>query len=433
MTDDNDQSMPGVWRGLSLILVAASAIVIVIWIFQSRSASSTAALNARALDTDSTRVVVENQELPANAGVAVLGMDGRTRTTIGPRGVDLDVPSRHHSVIALFDGEGAIHGLAFVPPGDDRSPIAISPDSTARTVLSMAPSLLGRDVLQTRQDVAVISEDAAFAELTDALSNDTNISRANRGVEAALARILNRVPIRPLPDQGCDSVLNARAVPMVGTCVEPDADGVTISNEQDRWVVLFAGPMPWSQVCSAVAPTGTPGSQRAVSRLDCSDEALLSAPGPVSSAVGNEAAVANRVHIAAGVEVWSDYAAPLLDLSGGSTGLNRTDNSHVFDAIDELVATISGLIGQQPGFESAMQVFVDRVTPAERHAATLAGARSLAESAGTYVDGWNPAASTHTDILDFYDRVGEQMEIEDRLAFRWDVDGAGTVSIGEPS
>ena len=427
---DAEANHPGVWRALSFVLVSAAAIVLIIWTLQSRTASNLAVQNSRTLDADATMVVVEGLTLPPNPSVSVLGIDGRLRTPLPADGVELDIPSRVASLVALHDGSDNLHGLALVPPGGDREPVAISPDSTARALMALAPSVLKPDLAKTNQSLVVIEADEAFDVLSEAIAASSNLSDSNPTVEAAVAAILDRVQRRGVPDQGCDSILNPRALAISGTCVEPSTSGATVSNEQDRWALAFSGPAPWSSVCAAIAPAGTPGSQQSLDQGDCGTEALLAAPGPLSRSSSNDAAVINRVQVAAGVELYASYTAPFLDLVGGSAGLNRRDNTHVFSSLDELVAATSGLIGQDPGFDSALRLLVEAATPIERHAATLAATRSLTDAAGSYVPDWDAGASSHTMLLDFYDRVGEQMLVVDRAEYRWTADSSGVIAIG---
>ncbi len=428
---DAEANHPGVWRALSFVLVAAAAIVLIVWTLQSRTSSNLAVQNSRTLDADATMVMVDGP-LPSNPSVSVLGVDGRIRTAVGPDGVELDIPSRVTSLVALFDGSDKLRGLALVPPGGDRDPVMISATSTARALMSLAPSVLKPDLVRTGQSLALIESDEAFGVLTDAVAASSNLSDANPTVEAAVAAILDRVQRRAVPDQGCDSVLNPLALAITGTCVEPSTSGATVSNEQDRWALAFGGPEPWSTVCAAIAPAGTPGSQQSLGTGDCGNQALLAAPGPLSRASSNDPAVINRVQIAAGIDLYANYTAPFLDLAGGSAGLNRRDNTHVFRSLDELVATTSALIGQDPGFDSALRVLVEAATPIERHAATLAATRSLTEAAGAYVADWDNGASSHEVLLSFYDRVGEQMLVVDRAAYRWTADASGILAIGDP-
>ena len=429
---DAEANHPGVWRALSFVLVFAAAVVLIVWTLQSRTASNLAVQNSRTLDADATMVVVEGLELPSNPSVTVLGIDGRLRTPLPTEGVELDIPSRVTSLVALYDGSDNIHGLAVVPPGGDRDAVSISPTSTARALMTLAPSVLKPDLVRTGQSLELIEADPAFTVLSDAVAASTNLSASNPTVEAAVAAILDRVQRRAVPDQGCDSVLNPRALAITGTCVEPSTSGATVSNEQDRWALAFGSPEPWSTVCAAIAPAGTPGSQQSLETAECGGQALLAAPGPLTRTSSTDAAVTNRVQVAAGVELYSSYTAPFLDLVGGSAGLNRRDNTHVFGSLDELVATTSALIGQDPGFDSALLLLVEAATPIERHAATLGATRSLAGAAGAIVPDWDAGASSHEALLDFYDRVGEQMLVVDRAEYRWTADASGIIAIGEP-
>lgn len=422
---------PGVWRALSFVLVMAAVIIMISWIIQSRNASDVAAENSRTLDVDATMVFVDEQPLPAGATVAVLGIDVRDRTPIDAGGLELEIPSRLNSMLALFDADGDVHGLALVEPGAERGQVVISPTSTARALLSMSPALLQSDLVRTQQNVSVIVLDEAFEPLRAALATSPNITASNPEVEAALAAILDRVPGRvPAPDQGCDSILNERAVAVTGACIEPSTTGASINNEQDRWILAFAGPAPWASVCAAISPAGTPGSQQNVSPSECGDEALLAAPGPLTDRSREQADVVNRVQIAIAVDLFGTYVAPLADLTSGVAGLNRRSNSQVLGSLNEITSTAAALIGQDPGFQSALDVLVSSATPIERHAAMLAATRVMIESSGGYVEDWNIDASGHRLLLDFYDRVGEQMQIVDRSEWRWTADASGIIQVG---
>lgn len=430
---DDDEGRPGVWRVLSLLLVAASAVVVAVWILQSRSASDLAVENSRTLDVEPVSVFVDDIEFPPGARVAVLGIDDRAATPIGVAGTELDVPTRAASLVALLDDTNAIHGLSLVSRESDRSPVVVSPGTTAHALLALSPMLLDADLERTRQRVESIEDEPAVVELAQLLAQQPDITAENEAVEIALAAILDRVPTTALPDQGCDSILNARALAVAGTCAEPASSGVTIHNEQDRWVLAFSGPEPYAAVCAAIAPAGTPGSQRGLSPVDCGPESLLVAPGPIIDRSPERTTINARILAAAGVQLYAGYAAPFADLAGGAAGLTRTSNSHILASTDDLVVTTTQLADDDRGYASALDVLIAASTPVERHAASIAATRIMLDNGAELIDDWDPSTSLHGRLLDFYDRVGERMLAEDRTEWRWTADAWGVIALEDAS
>lgn len=431
-TPGRSSSRPGLWRVLSLLLVIAAVVVVAMWMLQSRSTRDIAAPNGHTLELRSTDVVVDSLDLPPNATVAVLGFDHREATPLGPGGARLDIPTIVPVMVALLDDQGDIHGLRLVSRPVDRERVVITPASTAHALLVLSPAFLDADLERARQQVEFIDDDPAYETVVEAIAASSNLGSANDAVETAIAAILDRVHrANPLSDQGCDSILNPAARAVAGTCAVPNSTGSTINNEQDRWVLAFASPQPYEVLCAAVAPAGTPGSQRTIGRVECGDRVLLAAPGPIVDRSSERAAEIDRIRLATTVQVFGAFAAPIVDLAGGSAGLNRSTNAHVLDHIEPLVDRMTDRIRNDPGLAGALDVVISSATPPERHGATVDAARALLDEPAAYIEDWNADASTHLQFLDLFERIGDRMQVVGRSEWRWTADAVGIAELGE--
>jgi hypothetical protein len=425
---------PGVWRAISLLAVA-SALVISAWsILQARSASDVAVPERAPIELEDATVQVSGLAAGAGSKLVVLGLGESTTTDLTGAQTSIELPEATAAIVALVDNNDAIVGLAGVPI-DRPTVIEVSARSTAEALLLLSPGVLVADVDQSFANVEFITADPAFAALVNALATNPTISQPNDAAEQAFAEIADRLQAAPpAADQGCDSVLARNAYPSTGTCVQPKDTGIVITNEQDRWALLFAGPADYTTLCAAVAPTGASGDEVLVPFTDCGGEAILVAPGPVVDQGDAQQAIDDRVRAAAAMNALYDYAGPFADLAGASAGFVDEAPSHLVASADSVVGTLSGLIDSDPAFAAAMDVPRMSSTALDRHTAAIAAARSIvaASDSTELIPNRLPGNQRHDTILDFFERAGERM-VNPRLDWQWDADAIGTVSFGDNS
>jgi len=109
--------------------------------------------------------------------------------------------------------------------------------------------------------------------------------------------------------------------------VQPRGSDVVITNEQDRWALLYAEADGYERICAIVSPEETVLEELLVESADCSARSLLVAPGPTSVIGGplaefgvDQARIDDRVGAATGVNVLYDYAGPFAHFAGASAG-----------------------------------------------------------------------------------------------------------------
>ena len=297
---------PGPWRAVSLLVVLAALIVVALSILQARAASDVAIPTQRQIELEQTVVTVSGPPVASGSEIAVLGLpDAQSRRPFDNAGTELDLPQNVLALVSLTNANGEIVGLAIVPPGDDRSQVQISFRSTAQSLVVLTPGFLRSNLDQhLAANMDVIEADPAFEELVDALAMNSNITLPNESVEARVAAIADRLPIRQAPaDQGCDSVVSRDAYASAGTCVQPGATGLTVSNEQDRWVLVFHETPDGNAACGIVAPAEEIGDEELISNTDCQGVARLAAPGPEADYRDAQELVDRQVRIATGVNL----------------------------------------------------------------------------------------------------------------------------------
>ncbi len=422
----------GLWRVMSMLAVIA-AVVISAWsILQSRDASNVSVPDREPVQLRTATVTVNDLPIPGGAHVAVLGLpEAESRQAIDAAGAQIDLPSELTSVIALTSGDGSIVGMAVVAAEDGRPNVRLSPASTAEALLVLAPGILQPNITETFANLDVIRGDPAFVKLVDAIAANPTLSEDNEGVEQAYAEIADRLPAkRPQSDQGCDSVLAADAYPAAGTCVQPKDTGLQISNEQDRWALIYSAPNDFADLCATISPTRTDGAEVFVPTEQCVGSSLIVTPGPVTDGSG-QATIDERLRIAAAVNSLYEYAGPFADLAGGSAGFSSASVAHIRQNSSDIVESLAFLIETNDEFAAAMDVARSSTTSLDRHTAAVSAARQIIDASDTtaLIPQRAQFDDTYRSILDFYVRAGERM-IAPRTDWRWEADAVGTIDFG---
>jgi len=433
-TSHNVPRRPGIWRAVSLVAVAAALAISAVSVLQARSASNVEIAEQKEVPLQSSTVSVSDLPTPVGSKIAVLGLDRSKRRDVTGLTTSLDLPRGLPSVVALFDPDDAIVGLAAVG-GDAERAVDISPRSTARALMLLTPGVLRPNIEEGLVNVGLIERDAAFDTLVSAIAADSNLSRPNSPVEQAHAQIVDRLEAdSPAPDQGCDSVLSRSAYPSTGACAQPKDIGIVISNEQDRWALLFNAANNYAALCAIIAPTGIDGDEILVPTAECEGEALLVAPGRPGTDGDNQATINERVRSASAVTLLYDYVGPFADLVGASAGFADESAIHLRSNSKSIVGSLSGLVATNDEFSDAMDVSQRSSNNLQRHTASVDAARFIIATSdstdliSTRIQG----NSDHLPILDFFERSGEFM-VNPQLDWQWDADAFGIVSFGVAS
>lgn len=426
----------GAWRILSILSAAAALFLLLFWILQSRQASDLVAGQAAPMPTSNVTVVVDRMTAPPDAAIVVLGTNPTVEVSLADNAATVEVPETIHSLIAMVDGDAALHGLAIAeprPPGDQ---VIMSPRSTGEALVALSPGILDADIAGSIGSIASLSENPAFVALETALLASPNLSEENPAVEKALAAILDRVPVAPpLPDQGCDSVIDQRAYTVTGACIDPSAASAQISNEQDRWALVFAGPEPFEQVCAALMPANTAGSQITVDVDTCGAIALLTAPGPEPEERSDQRFVQPRIRDATAVHLYINFVAPWADLAGGTAGLTTSAPNALIADPSTIVSAIESIRTSDVAVADALSIALRPSTPAERHDAALVVARAMLSDdyASEFGAQSLDAAPAANELLGFFERVTAQMTASERRESEWTAPAAGLVVMGADS
>lgn len=425
---------PGLWRVISLLAVAAALAVSTLSILQARDASDVAVPDRDPVALEAATVRANDLDLPGGTSVAVLGLsESDSRRDFDPTGTQIELPQAIAALIGVTNAEGDLIGLSLVPGDQDRAAIEISATSTAQALVLLSPGILRPDLSESFANSDVIEGDPAFAKLVDAVRANPNLSQDNEAVEQAFAEIADRLPaVRPPAEQGCDSVIARDAYTSAGTCVQPEAGGLSISNNQDRWALIFDGGDGLMTACAAISPSNTAGSDVLVAAEQCSGESLMVAPGPIQNQGDDQQLVDDRVRRAAAVMHLYDYAGPFADLAGASAGFRSESVSHIRRNTDEIVQALAFLIDTDDAFAAAMDVNRMSTTALDRHNAAVVAARQIIDESDTtaLIPNRLPGNDSHVDILDFFARSGERM-VAPRTDWRWEADAVGTVNFGD--
>jgi len=431
----NVPQRPGIWRALSLLAVVAAVVITVVSVFQARAASDVAAADQVAASLETSRVTSGDLAVPASPEIAVLGLaDAQSRQPFDPAGTDLPLPRGRTAIIALLDADagGEIVGLAVGRGGTDRSAIELSARSTAQALLVLSPAALRPNLDETFAQVEVVENDESFTTLVQAVQANSRIAADNEALEAAYAAIADRIQVKsPAPDQGCDSVSALDSYAAAGACVQTSDAGLTITNEQDRWALVYSGANDFAELCAVVAPTGTLGDEVLVSRADCSGDSLLVAPGPVTTLGQNQDILEQRVRIASALNMLYGYSGPFADLAGGSAGFSTSSNSHLRQNSQDVVAVLARLVADEE-FAAAVDVPLRASTAVDRHFSAASATRSIIEEADStnLIPERTPGDTGHLALLEFYQRSGERLTSE-RTAWRWEADAIGMIDFGD--
>jgi len=310
--------------------------------------------------------------------------------------------------------------------------VEISARSTARALVALTPGLLRPNLEETFANMGVVEADPAFQELVDAVATNSNITVENELVEQRLAAIADRLPIRQArADQGCDSVISRDAYSSAGTCVQPGASGLTVSNEQDRWVVVFHDAPGGTQACGVVAPTDSIGDDELILATNCQGLARLAAPGPEADYRDAQAEVDRQVRIAAGLTTLFDYTGPFADLTAGSAGFSSQATAHIRGNFVSLTDSLGALVDSNDQFEAALAVSGSATTAGQRHLAAVSAAEILIDESDRtlFLPQRLAADSGHRAIVDFLLRSGERMTSE-RTDWRWVANASDTLDFG---
>ena len=424
---------PGLWRVISLLAVAAALIVSTLSILQSRDASNVAVPERGPLALEDITVTVTDIDVPDGASIAVLGLaKSESRRDFDVAGTEVGLPVGMAALVGLADSNGNLFGLAFAPEGEGRATLQISARSTAQALVLLSPGILRPSLTDSIANTEAIETDPAFDRLVDAIRSNPYLSEDNELVEQAFAEIADRLPsTRPPAEQGCDSVIARDAYPSAGTCVQPEATGLLITNEQDRWALIYSGTEGFPQVCAAISPNNTVGAEVLIPSEQCTGNALMVAPGPIPNQGDDQALVDERVRSAAAVMHLYEYVGPFADLAGANAGSTGESVSHIRRNTAEIVDALSFLLETDEEFAAAMDVTRMSSTALDRHTAAVNAARRIIEAADTTVLIPNrfPGDDGHIDLLDFFVRAGERM-LAPRTNWRWEADAAGVVDFG---
>lgn len=427
---------PGLWRVVSLLAVAVALVVTALSVLQSRDESNVAVPERNPVALETATVTVVDVDPSGGSYVAVLGLaDTDSRQELRADGTQVGLPEGMASLVALNDANGDLIGLVLVPKGEGRSAVQISASSTAQALLLLSPGILRSNLTESYVNTDVIESDPAFDKLVDAIRTNPNLSGDNELVEQAYAEIADRLPAqRPAAEQGCDSVLARNAYPSAGTCVQPEATGLLITNEQDRWALIYSGTEGFGDLCAIISPTNTEGAEVLIPSEQCTGESLMVAPGPISNQGDSQALIEDRVRSAVAVTQLYEYAGPFADLAGASAGFSDDSVAHIRRNSREVVDSLAVLIRTNEAFAASMDVTRRSTTALDRHNAAVTAARHIIAAADTtaLIPQRLPGNDAHLDILDFFVRAGERM-VAPRTDWRWEADATGLIDFGAGS
>lgn len=424
---------PGLWRVISMFAVVAALVLTAVSVLQARAASDISVNDRPPVSLESTIVIVTDLPLLGSTQISTLGLPSEeSLRPFDPAGTELQIPEGRAAVVALTAEDGSLIGMQLVAAGEDRSSIEVSARSTARALVALSPGVLGPDLESTLGDVDEYTNDPAFDTLVEAVRLNPNISTDNEALEQAYAAIADRIEAQdPAADQGCDSVSANDAYPSAGACVQPNDNGVVVTNEQDRWALIFAEADQFSQFCGALSPTNTTRAEISLTPQDCAGEALIVAPGPASDQGQNQTVIDARVRTAAAMNFFYSYAGPFADLAGSSAGYADVTIDEIVARSPEITAALSGLVNRSEEFSAAMDVTRIASTALDRQVAAASATRLIIDTADftTIIPERSPGNIGHLPILDFYARSAERMTSE-RIDWRWEADAVGRLTLG---
>jgi len=430
----NVPKRPGIWRAISLLAVLAAVIISALAVLQAREASNVVTPERKPLELETATVTVAALNVPPDAQLAVLGLaQADSQLDFEATGTDITVPRDSTAVIALTTANGELIGLAASAAGDDRTSMVISPRSTARTLVLLSPGVLQADVATAFAQLDAIEVEPAFDSLVEAIEADSNLSEDNEAVEQAYADIADRIPApRLVADQGCSSVISSTAYASAGVCVQPKATGIAVTNEQDRWALVFSGTNEFQTLCATISPRNLEGSNVLVPSDQCAGESLIVAPGRVVNQGPEQPVIDQRIRTASAVNMLYSYTGPFADLAGASAGFSDESVDHIQLNGDEIVQALAALEQNSDEFSAATEVALVAATAQSRHVAAVSATRLILEApdATTMIPQRSSIDERHLDILDFYQRASERM-VSERTDWRWDANASGTIDFGD--
>lgn len=425
---------PDVWRIVTLATVVAAVIITAIAVILARGASDVQTPNQPTIELESASVVLGDMGAVVT-DIAVLGLPHQaSRQAFNANGNTVDIPAGSAAVVAAYDANTSMVGLAIVRDAS-AGPVEISAESTARALLALSPGVLRPNLDETFANLAMIEADDAYRQLVVAVRSNPNMSTANVPLETAYAAIADRVPVkRPLADQGCDSVLQRDAFSAAGACVQPKTSGMLITNQQDRWALLYSGGNDWSELCGAVSPANTNGDEALIENEQCRALTLIVAPGPIRQTTADPVIVQDRLRTAAAVNVLYSYAGPFADLAGGSAGFANESTTHIRRKASEVEGSLSSLADSNDEFAAAVDITFIEATAQQRHRAMVSAARYLLDLADstTLIPHRTQGDKQHVPLLDFYERAADRM-VASRTAVQWEANAVGQIDFGGTS
>jgi len=424
--------LSGAWRVVSFVAVVAALVVTALSVYRSRSASDVPVPERTAIALETSTVSITDLPAPAGSHLAVLGLPAdESRVEVASGGTAVSLPVGLAALVSLTDDTGSLTGLAIVPADAPRPAVELSALSTARSLIVLSPGVLRPNLARSLDSLAGIEEDAAFAELVEAIRSNPDLSGDNPTLEQAYAELADRLTVDTRADQGCDSVLSSDAYPSAGTCVQPRPTGLVIENEQDRWVLVYSADDDGIEPCATVAPATSEHHDPLVPYEQCTGRALLAAPGPVLQQSDGQGLINARVRTAAAMTALYEYAGPFADLAGGSAGFTQAAVTHLRRDATEVAESLAVLIDSDEAFADATDVARRAMTPHDRHVAAITATRAIIGAADTtsLIPQRAQGESGHDAILDFFERSTERM-ISSQAHWRWEADAVGAADFG---
>lgn len=399
---------PGAWRIMLLLTALAAMVIFAVDLSRGRAGNDRSA----AVSTErSTRLItVAVADLPVSDSTRTLALGLPRESASAAIGEPLAIPGGPGSVIALVDGADIV-GLAVVDDGDTAE---ISPESTARALLRLAPGVFGRDTNRSRAQVDAIASDAAFVDLVNAVAVQPLVSDVNEPVEVALAKILERLRLpNPLPDQGCDSILDTQAYAAAGACVQPGDTSTTVKNEQDRWLLAYPAP-DGATPCAGIGPEASAVSEVSIAQDACPEAVVLVGPGPATVSIAGD--WQTQIEAAAAITTADNWALPFMAAVGASPP-EQSSTEALFDSLGDYVNALSNVRSADTGAA---------LTAGERHLGTILSARTMLNSDQIVaLTGTDPSVPLLLTAL--YERAAETMT-NAGTASRWSSPGLGLVA-----
>jgi len=400
-----------IWRIASILIVVFAVAGTAASLWQGISESDRdQRVAAREIETVGTEVRVTGFGDPFGFTVEVLGNPG-TEVTVNEVGVAAEVatPDGGH-ILALTRPSGALLGLHRVAPsGSDATaaaPITISPQTTAATLVALAPGVLNTRGATTDRRVAEVTGTVEFGTLVAEIARNSDLAVQNARLDAALANVLSRIPGTPQPDETqCDA---ADAI-AAGVCLSFGLDATVVpSNAQNRWAVAFEADT--TEACALIPPASPdPVADLAES---CGRIIDIAAPGPIREGIGPMAE--DQQVVASFLTSLTEFALPFAELT---LGADSSDSDPTLSATLQRVPTTAsrlfgGIADAQPDARPAAAALSSRDSDdVQRSAALLTLSRlalTNAELPSMLLDQPDFApSSASVALLNLYERAAQ--------------------------